>query len=149
MGHRNVIDTRLLAVGLMVVFVLGCTSARGDLGVDWVSRKPSPHLSVNLDPAQGQPPREPAHRNPAEHVYRYYPASEVYYDTERRIYFYIEGGAWESDALLPYDLRQSLGRCETIKLFSDTPYEHHAAAHKKSYRVLPRQVKQAEERVQP
>ena len=149
MNHRNVIYTRLLALGLMVVCVLGCTSTRGDLGVDWVSRKPSPHLSVNLAPAQGQPPQEPAHRDQAERVYRYYPAREVYYDTERCVYFYIEGGTWESDALLPYDLRQSLGRYETVKLFADTPYEYHAAAYKKTYRVRPRQVLQDEDRVQP
>ena len=149
MNHRNVIDKRLLVSGLMVVFVLGCTSARGDLGADWVSRKPSPHPSVSLAPAQGQPLREPAHRSQAEHVYRYFPDSEVYYDTERRIYFYIEGGHWESDALLPYDLRQRLGRYETVKLFSDTPYEYHAAAYKKTYRVLPRQIKQDEDRMPP
>jgi hypothetical protein len=149
MNPRSVIDTRLLALGLMVFFVFGCTTARGDLGLDWVSAKPVPYAPVNIAPPQGTPPHEPAQQNHTEHVYRYYPASEVYYDTARRIYFYIEGGAWESDALLPYRLRLSLGRYETVKVFSDTPYEYHAATFKKTYRVLPRQAKQDEHGVLP
>jgi len=123
MNRWHVINIRLLAVGLMLVFAFGCASTRGAVGVGWGD--PAPHPEVKVDRKHGPPPHAPAHGYRAKHSYRYYPANEVYYDTGRRIYFYIEGGAWVADALLPYHLRMSLGGYETVEMYSDTPYEYH------------------------
>ncbi|MBL0715404.1 MAG: hypothetical protein JJV98_17080 [Desulfosarcina sp.] len=139
MNHWEVIDTRLLALGLMLFFVLGCTSTRGAVGVGW--GEPYHHPEVRVAHKQGPPPHAPAHGYRAKHCYRYYSESEVYYDTGRRIYFYIEGGVWASDALLPYQLRMSLGDYETVEMYSDTPYEYHEHKFKKRYKVPPGKAK--------
>jgi hypothetical protein len=58
-------------------------------------------------------------------MFRYYPAREVYYDTGRRIYFYLEGEMWKSGVSLPYNLQISLGDYQTVEIYNDTPYEYH------------------------
>lgn len=120
---RKVIDIRLFVVGLALFFVFGCASTRGAVGVGW--GEPGYHPEARPSHGHGPPPHAPAHGYRAKHCYRYYPANEVYYDTGRRIYFYMEGGAWVSDALLPYHLRVSLGNYETVEMYSDKPYRHH------------------------
>ena len=140
MNHWEVVHIRLLAVGLMLLFAIGCTSTSGAVGVGWGD--PPPHPEIQVAHKNGPPPHAPAHGYRAKHSFRYYPANEVYYDTGRRIYFYIEGGDWVSDALLPYHLRVSLGSYETVELYSDTPYEYHDQYKAKGkYKVPPGQAK--------
>jgi len=144
MDHADVIETRLLALGLMLFFVVGCSSSRRAVGVGW--DEPYHHPKVLVAHQQGPPPHAPAHGYRAKNVYRYYPASEVYFDTGRRIYFYIEDGVWESDALLPYRLRKRLGNYETVAIYSDTPYAYHANRYKKRYEISPGQANKNEYR---
>jgi hypothetical protein len=44
---------------------------------------------------KGPPAHAPAHGYRAKHQYRYYPSRSVYYDTGRKLYFYIKGDNWE------------------------------------------------------
>ena len=135
MNSREVINIRLLAVGLVLLFAIGCTSTRGAVGVGWGD--PAPHPEVRPAHKHGPPSHAPAHGYRAKHSYRYYPAHEVYYDTGRRIYFYMEGSTWVSDALLPYHLRVSLGGYETVEMYTDTPYEYHPKHKSKKKHKLP------------
>jgi hypothetical protein len=47
------------------------------------------------------PPWAPAHGRRAKHLYRYYPSSQIYFDTGRGVYFFIKNGAWTVAASLP------------------------------------------------
>jgi hypothetical protein len=140
MDNGKAINVRLLAGGVMLLFAIGCASTQGAFEVGWGN--PAPQPEVQISHKNGPPPHAPAHGYRAKHNYRYYPANEVYYDTGRRIYFYIEGGDWVADALLPYHLRVSLGGYETVEMYADTPYEYHQRYKSKGrYKVPPGHAK--------
>lgn len=140
MNYLNVIDKRLLAIGLMLFFAFGCASHRGGAGGEWGSLEPVDHQEVSAAQKHGPLSHAPAHGNRAQYRYHYYPASEVYYSTWQRLYFYVEGGVWVADALLPYRLRKSLGKYINVEIYADTPYEYHKHIYKKHYRVPPGQA---------
>jgi len=135
MNCHEVIHIRLLVVSLAFLFAIGCASTQGALEVGWGNSAPRPEDQIAHK--NGPPPHAPAYGYRARHRYRYYPANEVYYDTGRRIYFYIEDGAWIADALLPYQLRMSLGGYETVELYADTPYEYHHKYKSKGHQTVP------------
>lgn len=142
MRRWKVVDIRLLLAGMILLFMFGCASTRGGIGYEWGSQEPTDQPETKVSHRHGPPDHAPAHGYRAKHSYRYYPAKEVYYDTGRRIYFYIEGDAWVSDALLPYQLRINLGDYETVEMYSDTPYAYHQKhKYKKKHKVPPGQAK--------
>ncbi|MBL0714654.1 MAG: hypothetical protein JJV98_13240 [Desulfosarcina sp.] len=142
MNRWQVVGIRLLLAGLILLFTFGCGSTRGGVGYEWGSKEPAHHPEAKVAHKPGPPAHAPAHGYRAKHSYRYYSAKEVYYDTERRIYFYIEGEIWKSGVSLPYQLRVSLGDYQTVELYSDTPYEYHEKQkYKKKHEVPPGQAK--------
>lgn len=140
MGQWKAANMKMFATAMLLVFALGCSSTRGGVGIEWGSKEPVPPSEVKVVHRHGPPPHAPAHGYRAKHCYRYYPAREVYFDTERRIYFYIEGEVWKSGVSLPYHLRVSLGDYRTVEIYSDTPYEYHKK-HKKKHKVPPGHAK--------
>lgn len=79
-----------------------------------------------LTPALAAPPAHaPAHGYRAKHQYVYYRDREIYYEPERRLWFWIDGGAWRVGASLPAYYQQFTSRGVTIELGSDTPYSEH------------------------
>ncbi len=80
----------------------------------------------------GPPAHAPAHGYRAKHKYRYYPDCSVYHDTERGLYFYINGGNWEIGASLPNNLQMELGESVSLELDTDRPYTYNAD-HVKQY----------------
>ena len=80
----------------------------------------------------GPPPHAPAHGYRAKHRYHYYPEAEVYFDIERKSYFYMEGVAWRMSVSLPDSLRVQLGDHVTIDMDDDRPYVAYDE-HKKKY----------------
>jgi len=42
------------------------------------------------------PPWAPAHGVRAKHRYRYFPEYHIYFDLDRRLYFFLEKGVWKS-----------------------------------------------------
>lgn len=70
----------------------------------------------------GPPPHAPAYGHRAKHRYHYYPANYVYFDIERRVYFYMEGAVWRMSVSLPNALRVELGDHVTIDMDDDRPY---------------------------
>ena len=97
----------------------------------------SPRVVALEDSAPASSPGPPAHakahgyRN--KYNYYYYPTSNVYLDTDRDVYFYLDSrGAWEMSVSLPQSLYVSLGDHVTIAMNTDQPYrENHE--HKTKY----------------
>ena len=81
---------------------------------------------------KGPPAHAPAHGYRAKHQYRYYPSRSVYYDTGRKLYFYIKGDRWEVGASLPNRIRFGLGESVSIELDTAKPYIYHSE-HVKKY----------------
>jgi hypothetical protein len=55
--------------------------------------------------------------------YLYYPDAEVYYQPQRHVYYWNDGGAWRSGPRVPpnYVLRSHV----TVRLNSHEPYQYH------------------------
>ncbi len=87
------------------------------------------HVGIGDEPAwepvhvgKGPPPHAPAHGYRAKYRYRYYPDSYVYFDINRRLYFYLQDNDWRVSGSLPSDLRVRLGEYVTVDLDTDKPY---------------------------
>ena len=118
---------------VFTIFTIGCAPKR----VEVVYEKDSNHEHSEVyykhkHKKKGPPAHAPAHGYRAKHQYRYYPSQSVYYDTGRRLYFYIKGDNWEVGASLPNHIRIGLGASVSIELDTDKPYVHHAE-HVKKY----------------
>lgn len=96
--------------------------------VDWPS-------SQGKMPSVGQPgpPRHaPAHGFRRKAAYRYYPESQVYFDTARGLYFYMDGGRWRSNGSLPGLIGAALGGFVVLDADQDRPYRE-IDAHRAKY----------------
>lgn len=68
----------------------------------------------------GPPDHAPAHGYRAK--YNYYPGAQVYFDTERKVYFHLDGDNWKMAVSLPKDIKVQLGDYVTIEMDTDKPY---------------------------
>jgi hypothetical protein len=59
----------------------------------------------------------------ASYSYVYYPDAEVYYEPQRHVYFWADGGAWRSGPRVPGNI--VLRSHVTVNLNSSEPYRHH------------------------
>jgi len=90
----------------------------------------SPSVGVTIGgqapaPAAGPPPWAPAHGRRAKETaysYYYYPTAGVYFNTSTRIYFYLNGGAWQASATLPPSVVIDTGDYVSIELDTGKPY---------------------------
>ena len=119
---------------LFIVFLTGlsfisCATSGGGVIVNGNNAPSSGNPPVVK---KGPPDHAPAHGYRAKHKYLYYPSCSVYYDHERKIYFYLKGDQWEVNVTLPNRLRIRLGDSVTIEMHTDKPYVHHAQ-HVKKY----------------
>lgn len=78
------------------------------------------------DKVHGGPPAwAPAHGYRAKQRHIYYPEHNIYYDTQREVYIYVDMGRWEVSARLPLPLRNSrnidLGAQVALDVSSDSP----------------------------
>lgn len=60
-----------------------------------------------------------------QYLYRYYPTTEVYFDTTRNLYFYEVDGKWTQAATLSADIQRRLKDFVTIAMDTQIPYEIH------------------------
>src|SRR3990172_5538131 len=79
----------------------------------------------------GPPPWAPAHGQRAKYKYRYYPNSSVYYDSERRVYFYYDRDEWHTRSLIPDWIALDKNDYVTIEMYTDRPYEYHSDVYRK------------------
>jgi hypothetical protein len=94
-----------------------------------VSRCPPPVEKVDK---KAPLPHAPAHGHRAKYNYRYYPVPEVYFDVQRRMYFYFEGDNWKMSASLPRNLHLELSNFVNIEMDTARPYVKHKE-HKRKY----------------
>jgi hypothetical protein len=114
----------MLAFGLP-----GCTAVQVQERPVYVVKEPGP------------PPWAPAHGYRAKHHYYYYPGASVYYDVDRKIYFYPQGSDWRVSASLPVDIRLDVHSYTVLDMDGDKPYVYHGEVAK---RYPPGQLKKAE-----
>ena len=88
-----------------------------------------------VTPRDLPPEHAPAHGRRAQqrYHYHYFPDAQVYFDLDRKLYFYISANRWRVSVSLPDYLKIRLGdRRVTLELDIDKPY-HEFHVHKKRY----------------
>ena len=58
--------------------------------------------------------------------YRFYPSCSVYYDTDRKLYYYLQDGCWKIFSYLPRNFSRELGYYVKLNLDTDKPYIYFA-----------------------
>jgi len=125
-----------LAAGFFIIstiFTFGCAGSK--FKVEYEKKDKAKYSKKNHKHKHkkgGPPPHAPAHGYRAKHHYRYYPSCSVYYDSGRKLYFYLKGGHWEVGASLPGSMFAGLGDYVSLELDTGRPYTYHAD-HVKSY----------------
>ncbi|MFC1586759.1 hypothetical protein ACFL54_00475 [Planctomycetota bacterium] len=75
---------------------------------------------------QGGPPSwAPAYGRRAKYQYNYYPAAEVYHNSDSGEYFWLEAGRWKVGVELPRTVTLDLGEKVVLEMDSAKPYTHH------------------------
>ena len=82
--------------------------------------------TVYKAPSPGPPPWAPAHGHRAKYRYYYYPATYVYFDVGRGLYFYFAGDQWRVSASLPVEIRINVGEYVVLEMDNDKPYQFHS-----------------------
>jgi hypothetical protein len=72
-----------------------------------------------------------SHADAAKIKYLYYPASQVYFDAGRGLYFHCSGGQWHASASLPASVRIEVKDSVSLELGTKNPYEFHSVVVKK------------------
>ncbi len=133
--HSNLIKNLITytMVAFLVIAFGSPAFAGGSVKINWdkYSHNELPKV-YNKNKKGGPPPHAPAHGYRSKHQYRYYPDCSVYYDTSRKIYFYLKDGNWEVGASLPGNLQVSLGDSVSLEMDSGKPYINHNE-HAKKY----------------
>jgi hypothetical protein len=113
----------------MLFLVWGMLLAYGCAGGNWITTEPASGQPGQADRGYqhggGPPPWAPAHGHRAKQ-YQYYASAQVYFDVERKIYFYYSDGDWRVSASLPDSIRVNLGEYVTLEMGTDQPYIYHS-----------------------
>lgn len=104
-------------LGFILLMILGCSPSRVIVEERPVYSPPPP---------PGPPPWAPAHGYRAKHRYYYYPESYVYFDIERKIYFYYQSSGWQVSVSLPSEIRIDLHNYVMLEMDTDRPYQFHS-----------------------
>jgi len=125
------------ALILLICFIgflagTACHSLQTGIHIDAGSEpKSKPPVQAKKEKG-GPPPHAPAHGYRTKHTYQYYPQSGIYFDLNRKLYFYLEGDRWQVSVSLPDRLRVELGQHVTIEMDTDWPYTSYDE-HKRKY----------------
>jgi hypothetical protein len=82
---------------------------------------------IHLSKTGGPPPWAPAHGRRAKYLYKYFPGTDVYFEPQRGVYFFLEAGIWRVSARLPDPLKLGVDLHAAIELPMDVdkPYVFH------------------------
>jgi len=143
--NHNLVKLLLICLSTLffiisTIFTIGCAGSK--IKVEYEKDDSSEYSEENSKYSEtdhkykhkkgGPPPHAPAHGYRAKHHYRYYPSSSVYYDNDRKLYFYLKGDNWEVGASLPNNILVRLGDYVSIEMETDQPYVYNAD-HVKKY----------------
>jgi len=120
----------LTAIMIALAVLIGCGTS-GSVGV----KTGGGNDAVIQQPPVAQkapPPWASAHGHRAKQRYLYFPDCPAYYDTDRSLYFFIEGVNWVVSASLPDRLSINLGKYVALELDTDKPYLYYND-HKQKY----------------
>jgi len=92
-------------------------------------------------PQPDPPPWAPAYGVRTKCHYRYYPSASVYFDIDRKVYFYLWGGVWRVSTVLPPGIHITVYDFVVLELDTDKPYKHYRE-HRKNH--PPGQMKKKE-----
>jgi hypothetical protein len=143
---KTAIKTIIKIIPLTAIFLapIQVSAIDVDLGIGITigdsNSKPETAVKTSSVKHEGPPEHAPAHGYRTKHKYYYYPGSDVYFDPNRGLYFYLSGRNWEISTILPLNLKVKLGDHVSIEMDSDKPYVKHAE-HKTKY--PPGQMKKA------
>jgi len=134
---------KLLLIFILVAFFNSGVLAASSFPFKWSKdQEPEQHQGKQKQMKEGPPSHASAHGfYRAKHKYQYYPFQKVYHDTERGLYFYLNGDNWEVGATLPSHLSAGLGDFVTIELETDKPYSHNDEHVKEYSSEKPRKAK--------
>jgi hypothetical protein len=83
-----------------------------------------PHLHPEPAFEHGPPSHAPAYGHDRKFTYVHYPSCNVYFDRERRLWFWSEGRDWRMGAELPPRFRVNEHEAVKVELENEKPYEH-------------------------
>ncbi len=122
---------RISVLFLFITVFSGCYLPGPDGRVYTPAPGPEPGKSPSYEKKNTPPPWAPAHGRRAKHNYRYYPSSEIYFDTGRGLYFYMKNGSWTVSASLPGGVRITVRDFVNLEMDTDRPYDYHGDVVKK------------------
>ncbi len=132
MNFRNPLVPLVIVAFFSISLLAGCRGPRFPV--------PPP---IIIDDGYHQRPR---HRI-KHYRYRYFPGSQVYYDSSRRIYFYFSNNTWLSVPVLPPHIHLDMHNYVTVDLEGPKPHIHHKNVIKRyPPRVIKKQNRQQERR---
>jgi hypothetical protein len=131
MKKNGVYDLQsLMAIMIALSVLIGCGTS-GGVGVKTGG---DTDVVIQQPPVaqKGPPPWAPAHGHRAKYKYLYFPECPAYYDTDRSVYFYIEGANWVVSVSLPDRLSMKVSEHVVLEMDTDKPYTYYNH-HKKKY----------------
>ena len=111
----------VIGFGFILFNSLGFASDNGGISQKEQSRIENPETVVKTK-NESLANHSTLKRHGQKYSYRYYPDCAVYYDINRRLYFYPENDSWKIFAILPNDLKSKLDHYVEIEMTSDKPY---------------------------
>jgi hypothetical protein len=114
MNKRNMINLTIFSFCFFLLLALNaCIGSGTDFHVSLSNgKKVEKH---------GPPDHAKAYGRRAKYDYHYYPDAQVYFDTNRRVYFYLDGRGWKMSVNLPHKIK--LAGYVTIEMDTDKPYK--------------------------
>lgn len=104
-------------LGILIIAFIALTPAEA------FGAHPKHHKNKGKKEKCGPPDWAPAHGYRAKQRHIYYPEQNVYYDTQREVYIYVDMGRWEVGARLPLPLRNvQLNRATSVRLDIESDY---------------------------
>jgi len=121
-----------LAAGIFVIVMIsliGCVGSK--VKAEYENKDKTKYSKKDYKHKKGKLSKHArAHKRRGKHHYHYYPSSSVYYDRDRRLYFYLSQARWEAGSSLPRSIRAGLGDYVKLELNTGMPYTYHADHYK-------------------
>lgn len=106
---------------ILLLFGVSVISCAMPLGTPAKEKAPPPEVIKKSPPL----PWEPAKGQKAKFTYRYFPASSVYFNIERGIFFYRSSDKWIDSYSLPSTVPINQDQYVILRMMTGKPYTFH------------------------